>query len=134
MATERKTLLIVDDDNDILEVLSEYFLKHDYDVILAHDGDEAVQLLKYKAIDLVITDIRMPKMNGLSLLKHIRTQSNSLPVILMTGYELSRTELSCLSYQADAYITKPFTSEYLHNVIKRLITEGSQIEKRFISR
>jgi len=134
MATEKKTLLIVDDDNDILEVLSEYFLKQGYDVILAHTGDEAVQLLKYKAIDLVITDIRMPKMNGLSLLKHIRTKSNSLPVILMTGYELSRTELSCLSYQADAYISKPFTSEYLHNVIKRLITEGSQIEKRFISR
>ena len=133
MATERKTLLIVDDDDDILEVLSVYFLKQGYDVILAHDGDEAVQLLKYKAIDLVITDIRMPKMNGLSLLKHIRTKSNSLPVILMTGYELSRTELSCLSYQADAYISKPFTSEYLHNVIKRLITEGSQIEKRFIS-
>ena len=133
MSAEKKTLLIVDDDNVILEVLSEYFLKQGYDVVLAHNGDEAVQLLKYKAIDLVVTDIRMPKMNGLSLLKHIRTKSSSLPVILMTGYELSRTELSCLSYPADAYITKPFTSEYLHNVIKKFIDEGTQVEKRFIS-
>jgi DNA-binding response OmpR family regulator len=120
---KKTTLLIVDDDNEILETLSEYFQAYGYETVLAPDGEIAVQLLKYKDIDIVITDIRMPKMNGLSLLKHIRTKTNSLPVILMTGYELSKAELACLSYQADAYITKPFSSEYLNNIIKKIIVE-----------
>ena len=123
MSAEKKTLLIVDDESVILDTLSEYFLRRGYDTVLAQDGEEAVQLLKYKNIDLVVTDIRMPKMNGLSLLKHIRTTFSGLPVILMTGYELSKAELAYMSYQADAYITKPFSQEYLLSLVKKIIVE-----------
>ena len=123
MELKKKALMIVDDDKEILELLSDFFINHGYETVLAQDGEEATQLLKYKTVNLVVTDVRMPKMNGLNLLKHIKINFKGLPVILMTGYELSKAELSNMAHQADAYITKPFLPEYLLILVKKIIVE-----------
>ena len=117
-----KKILIVDDEEHIRDILSEFLTEQGFEVMDAPNGEVALDLFETNSFDLVITDIRMPKMNGLELLSVVKSRDNSNPVVLMTGYDLSSNEISNCSYQADGYVLKPFNLKqllaYVHDLVK----------------
>jgi DNA-binding response OmpR family regulator len=107
------SVLVVDDDKTVRNAIVEYLAVYDIKCFQAYDSVEAIEMLHASTIDIAIVDVRMPKMNGLLLLKAIKSARPTFPVILMTGFELTKKEISSLPYKADAYITKPFSLKSL---------------------
>ena len=101
-------ILIVDDEKEIREMLSRHFRMLDYHIELAENGQEALDILAQKRFDVVISDIMMPVMNGVSLLREVRKQYPMIRVIMMTGYVTLVNALSCMRQQADTIVFKPF--------------------------
>ena len=106
-------ILIVEDEKEIREGVSEYLAEVGYSVISAEDGMQAIELFKNNKIDLVILDIMLPKINGLDVLKQIRNQHINCPVILLTAKDEISDKVTGLDYGADDYITKPFAIDEL---------------------
>ena len=100
-------ILVVDDEPQITRVLKTTLSSQGYGVRTASDGDEAVQLMKDWAPDLVITDLRMPNMSGLDLCRHLRARSR-VPIIVLSVKGEERTKVEALDAGADDYVTKPF--------------------------
>lgn len=101
-----KSLLIADDNKEIRELLSNYARKEGYKVDLAKDGEEALKLFKSKSYDLLILDIMMPYIDGLTLCKKIREES-TVPILLLTAKSEEYEKIMGLDSGADDYIVKP---------------------------
>jgi DNA-binding NtrC family response regulator len=114
-------ILIVDDEPLITRSLSEVLALSGYSVTTACDGKEALELLKKYMMDIVITDIRMPDIDGISLLKNIKITSPETPVILMTGYGSIESAVEAMRYGAYDYITKPIQDNEIKIVIERIM-------------
>ncbi|MBW1702225.1 MAG: response regulator [Deltaproteobacteria bacterium] len=110
-----KNILIVDDEKDMLVSLKEGFETYGeiFSVLLAEDGEKAVDKLKENVISLVVTDLRMPRMDGFSLLVHIMTHYPDIPVIIMTAYSRPVMERMAMKIGAVEYIEKPFRMDDL---------------------
>lgn len=100
-------LLIVDDEKEIREMLQRHFRLLGYNVLTAANGEDALLLLDKRLIDVVVSDIRMPVMDGVSLLREIRRQYPMIHVIMITGYVTLENALACMRNQADTCIFKP---------------------------
>ena len=116
-----KKVLIVDDDQEMLLSLEEGLSKYDetFSIATAEDGLGAVDELKNSTISLVVTDLKMPKMDGFSLLSHIMEHYPEIPVIIITGYSTSEMERLAREGGAIGYIAKPFM---IDDLAKRIIT------------
>lgn len=118
----KEKILIVDDDPDILDVLF-LTLREQYDVIMAHDGEEGLKLAQTKPVDLVILDYKMPKLDGrqvcLVLKKDILLQH--MPIIMLTGKGEIIDKVSGINAGADDYIVKPFEPQELLARIKMIL-------------
>lgn len=101
-----KKVLIADDEKEIVELLTLYLEKDDYEVLEAYDGFEALEILKNINVDAAIIDIMMPNMNGYELIKIIRKQYK-IPVIMMSAKSETSDKILGLELGADDYITKP---------------------------
>ena len=101
-------LLIVDDENEISELLKRHFEYLGYEVDTADGGVRALRVLESRRMDIVISDIRMPGMDGIELLEAIRTEYPMLRVIMITGYVTQENILACMRLGAEACIFKPF--------------------------
>lgn len=113
-------ILIVEDEKEIREGVSEYLAEVGYSVISAEDGMQAIELFKNNKIDLVILDIMLPKANGFVVLNKIRQESN-VPVIMLTAMSDDYTQIMSFDEKADDYITKPFSIIVLHKRIEALL-------------
>lgn len=129
---DRYSLLIVDDHDQIL-VLLQSILIDKYKIFTARNGNEALALLEDEKIDLVISDILMPGMDGLSLCRKIKDniQTSHVPVILLTAKAEIEDRIEGLQMGADSYIPKPFHPDHLFIRIEKLIKNREQIRKRF---
>ncbi len=108
-----KTVLIVEDDIEISDFLQQE-LSNYFHIEIANDGAEAIEVIEEKMPDLIITDIRMPNMDGFQLLAHIRKSSYQyLPVIMLTAVDTAETELKSIKRGADVYLPKPFDMRIL---------------------
>ncbi|MCP2518942.1 sigma-54 dependent transcriptional regulator [Candidatus Aminicenantes bacterium AC-708-M15] len=114
-------ILIVDDEKSILDLLSMVFKKEGYNVYTALSSQRALELLDERDIDLVITDIKMPGMSGLSLLTHIKENYPDVPVIMITAYGSTREAVQALKAGALDYITKPFDIDELKIVVRNAL-------------
>ena len=101
------TILICDDEKDIVSALEIYLRADGYDTVAAYNGREAVEKLRDREIHLVLLDIMMPEMDGISALAAIRQESN-VPVILLTARSEDTDKVLGLNVGADDYVTKPF--------------------------
>ena len=101
------TILICDDEKDIVSALEIYLRADGYDTVAAYNGREAVEKLREREIHLVLLDIMMPEMDGISALAAIRQESN-VPVILLTARSEDTDKVLGLNVGADDYVTKPF--------------------------
>ena len=122
------TLLIVEDDIDTNEALSEYLNEAGYQTISAHDGAEAISLFSDNCIDLVILDIMLPKITGLSVLNTIRKKSQ-VPILMLTAIEDEYTQASSFDCLADDYMTKPFSIVILGKRVAALLRRSGQIKE-----
>ncbi|MEI5908654.1 response regulator transcription factor [Bacillus spongiae] len=102
-----RTVLIVDDDQDIVMLISESLKFENYKTTYAHNGKEALEILQNKKIDIVILDIMMPHMDGIEVCKKIREVSN-IPILLLSAKDRDIDKIIGLEIGADDYITKPF--------------------------
>ncbi|WP_431520954.1 response regulator transcription factor [Clostridium paraputrificum] len=116
-------ILIVEDEEEIREGVSEYLSEVGFNVISAADGNQGVELFKKNKIDLVILDIMLPKANGFVVLNKIREESN-IPVIMLTAMSDDYTQIMSFDENADDYITKPFSVIVLHKRIEALLRRG----------
>ncbi|MCH3965446.1 MAG: response regulator transcription factor [Clostridium sp.] len=103
----KENILIIDDDNDIRNMIVNYFQKEGYPVYNASDGEEGLQILKSKSVSLIILDIMMPKMDGYTMLSKLR-EFSSLPVILLTAKDQQMDKIRGFIAGCDDYIVKPF--------------------------
>ena len=105
---EKKRLLLVDDDPQILNMLGDILAESGYSLTFSADGEAALKKLEEEEFQLVISDVRMPGIDGFELLKTIKERFNNTKVILMTGYTDDYDISDALILGADDYITKPF--------------------------
>lgn len=103
------SLLIVDDESEIREMLSRHFRYQGYDVTTAVDGKDALEKLAAKKIDILISDIMMPEVNGVELLRHVRADYPMVRPIMITGHVTLDNALACIRYGADSCVFKPIT-------------------------
>jgi two-component system, OmpR family, KDP operon response regulator KdpE len=109
-------ILVVDDEPQITRVLKTTLTSLGYATRTAADGNEALQIMKNWPPDLLITDLRMPNMDGLDLCRHVRAKSQ-IPIIVLSVRGEERTKVEALDAGADDYVTKPFsTNEFLARV------------------
>jgi len=101
------TILVCDDDKEIVKAIAIYLEKEGYKVLKAYNGDEAIKLVKENLIHLLILDIMMPKKDGIETLKEIRIEK-SLPVIMLSAKSEDEDKINGLNLGADDYVTKPF--------------------------
>jgi CheY-like chemotaxis protein len=125
-------ILLVDDDNGIRNMLDTFLKAHGYSVDTAEGVDAALGLMESNDYDIMLIDKNMPRIDGnreggLDLLRHVRSQSLSSEVIMMTGYPTVETAIEALKLGAFDYIPKPFSLEYLQLKISRLLQYKSFI-------
>ncbi len=120
-----ETVLAVDDRTDSLKFLREYVLEpNGYKMLQARNGADALEMILSKKIDLVISDLVMPKMGGLELLESMREQDLDIPIILMTFHGSEGTAVRAFRLGARDYIIKPFAIDEMLHAIDRALTES----------
>ncbi|MBF0458490.1 MAG: response regulator [Nitrospirae bacterium] len=118
---EKQSILIVDDEPDILKALSDTFIG-DYDVHKASSASEAMEILKNKNIDLILTDQRMPGMTGSELLADVEASYPHMGKILLTGYsDISSTVDAINKGNVDKYLTKPWDNDKLRRIVMEVL-------------
>ena len=111
MVNSGKKVIIIDDEQDITNTLSRYFNRKDkFELDTFTNPVNALEAIKQGNYDLVLTDIMMPEMDGIELLKKIKEEKPELPVVMMTAYSTIDKILECDKLGATDYITKPFIS------------------------
>src|SRR3984957_6291485 len=108
----KQNILVVDDEAQITRVLKTALSTQGYGIRTASDGDDAIQLMKSWMPDLIVTDLRMPHMDGLELCRHVRKESR-IPIIVLSVKGEETIKVEALDAGADDYITKPFSVKEL---------------------
>ena len=117
-------ILIVDDEARMLRVLELMLQKMGHDISCASNGMEALQSLQETAVDLVVSDLRMPGMDGIELLNQLRAQGNNVPFIIMTAHGTIQSAVESMKLGACDYILRPFDMEALELSINRILATG----------
>ena len=104
-------ILIAEDDATIANSLKKKFAEENIDILIANNGDEALEMLVENSFDALLLDWRMPKKNGLEVCKILRENKNQIPIILLTAVIDIDNKVEALNVGADDYITKPFSFE-----------------------
>ncbi len=130
----KPTLLLVDDNEEILEFLVEE-LQDNYQLLKALNGMAALQLLAEETVQLVVSDVLMPEMDGFELCSRLKTEVefSHIPIILLTAKNTLQSKIQGLELGADAYIEKPFSPAHLKAQISNLLTNRNKIKDYFAS-
>jgi two-component system alkaline phosphatase synthesis response regulator PhoP len=120
---EKKTILVVDDEQDLLDLIEYNLEKAGFDVLKAENGLQGMELIRNEAPDLILLDIMMPEMNGMEMVRAIRNDDefNQVPVIFLTAREDEKTEITALDKGGDDYVTKPISPQKLTSRIKAVL-------------
>ncbi len=129
---DRPTLLVVDDHVEILDFIVDDLSEH-YDVLQAENGKHAMDILTAHPVQLVVSDVMMPEMDGYELCRRIKSdvEYSHIPVILLTAKNTLKSKIEGLEHGADAYIEKPFSPEHLQAQISSLLANRNKIRAYF---
>ena len=122
---EQKIILIVDDEEALREGLGRVLEDEGYKVIAAGSGEQALAMLPNHHVDLILTDIRMPGMSGLELLKKVREINRTLGVIILTGYGEIESYIEAMNFGAMEYVNKPFKMNELKFIVNKILNRSS---------
>lgn len=131
--TEEKPLLLVVEDHPDLQDYIYGILSSEYQIIQAENGKNGLEKAQTYIPNLIISDVMMPKMNGITLCKHLKNdiRTSHIPVVLLTAKTTEEDKLTGLESQADDYLTKPFNTRELRIRIKNLITIREKMQEKF---
>jgi DNA-binding response OmpR family regulator len=115
----KKVLLVVDDEENIRLLYKEELSEEGYDVMLAESGSEAIKIVKENNVDLVILDIKMPKIDGIETLRQIKEEKRDLPVVLCSAYGEYKQDFC--TWASDAYIVKSANLAELKSIVRNII-------------
>nr|MBN2277348.1 sigma-54-dependent Fis family transcriptional regulator [candidate division Zixibacteria bacterium] len=121
MTKDKPSILVVDDAVDTLEILQRNLSSQGYQVFTATGVMEAIQFLKGTPVDLVITDLKMPKVSGLDLIRHVRENIRDTEVMMITGHATVTGAVKAVKSGAEEYLPKPFTDEELFTAVRRVL-------------
>ena len=127
MPENERTILVVDDEVNMRKVLAAMLRREGYAVLTACDGVEALDLLNKTAVDVVLSDLNMPNLDGMSLLKQVTDDFNGLPVIILTAHGTVDNAVEAIKVGAFDYMTKPFDKDELRLVIEKA-TKTAQLQ------
>jgi DNA-binding NtrC family response regulator len=119
---KKPLILVVDDDKELLKNLGSKIKRWGFDCLTACDGIEALEVLKDNPVDLVLTDQQMPKMDGLTLLKEIKSKHGGVPFIMLTAFGTVDKAVLSIRHGADDYLQKPYDPDNLLATIKRSLS------------
>ena len=124
---DKPTLLLVDDNHEVLMILKNIFIK-EYNIILASDGEQAIEKCNQHFPNLVISDVMMPKIDGFELCAILKKnlQTCFIPVILLTAKSQIESQIEGIELGADAYLTKPFDVKLLKTNVRNLLNKSKQ--------
>jgi excisionase family DNA binding protein len=119
----RPRILVVDDEEGIRDLLAKTLQLAEYDVDLAEDGRAALERLQLMPYDLLITDLRMPGVDGITVIREARRLKADLPVIIITGYSTEATAIEAIDLGVQGYLTKPFRVPRVLNAAAKALGE-----------
>jgi len=119
--SKKTRILVVDDSPDTLEVLKRNLESTGYLVFTAPGAVEGIKIIESSPVDLVITDLKMPEVNGLSLVRHIQSNYKKTGVMMITGYPSIEGAVEAVKLGAEEYLSKPFTDEELFSAVRRVL-------------
>lgn len=131
----KETILLVDDDKDLLDLLSLKLGKEDFKILIAEDGKSGLEMVKRKKPDLVVLDVNMPKMNGMEVCKELRSddKTKDVSIIMLTERSEEVDRVLGLEFGADDYLTKPFSPRELilriRSIFKRVYGRKTPVNK-----
>ncbi|HJO48169.1 MAG TPA: sigma-54 dependent transcriptional regulator, partial [Candidatus Scalindua sp.] len=129
----KQTVLIVDDQESIRLALSRMLSKEGYEVLLADEGEKALVILREKKVNVILSDLKMPKMNGLQLLKASKLVKPEVEVILITAHGTIEKAVGAMKDGAYYFITKPFKKLIITNMIKKAVEKQALVvENRYL--
>lgn len=121
---DKPSILVVDDELLIRDLLYDFFSGQGWDIAVAENGEKALDVLRAREVDVLLTDIKMPEMDGLTLTSKVKTTHPDLPVILMTGYPSVETAVTALRAKAQDYVIKPFNLNQLFKMVEAALGRG----------
>src|SRR4029434_7457863 len=133
---ETPTLLVADDDPAVRQSLERMLAREGYTVVLAHDGQAALQRLRQGGVDLLLSDLRMPGLTGLELLREVKAAVPDVDVILLTAFGTVEEAVTAMKEGAADFLTKPFQRGQLIRVIRKalerreLIAQNVALQRR----
>ncbi|TDW48017.1 DNA-binding NtrC family response regulator [Flavobacterium sp. 270] len=126
MSLKKKNILVVDDDYNTLDLIQRHLKPFSYHIYKASSVNEAVEVLEYTSIDLLITDLNMPEINGLELIKYSKEHYPLLPKLVITGMPTINNAVEAVRSGALDYLTKPFTGNELFQAIETSFLKGEK--------
>ena len=125
---DKKKILIVDDEKPIVEILTYNLQKEGYETIEAYDGEQAITLALTQKLDLILLDIMLPKVDGLTVCKRIRHTLSNVPILILSAKDEEIDKILGLELGADDYITKPFSVRELMARVKANLRKSEVIQ------
>ena len=128
------TILVVDDESRMRKLIKDFLVKNNYNILEAEDGERALKVYNENKnkIKLILLDVMMPKLDGWSVLRQIRQENKSLPIVMLTARAEEQDELFGFELGVDEYITKPFSPKILvarvEAILKRTIPETKELK------
>ena len=123
------TILLIDDEEDILAVLREYFEEKGYRVLTASTGEEGIEIARREPLDMALVDLRLPGANGTQVVEEIRRMDADLPVVIITAYPSFESAVKAIRARVYDYVVKPFQMSYLGMVVEKAIQEYQIAQK-----
>ncbi|MDZ4785508.1 MAG: sigma-54 dependent transcriptional regulator [bacterium] len=127
MLEQRKKILIVDDEAGVRDSLR-LLLKSTYEVLIAEDGEQALQQVEQGCPDLVLLDLILPKIDGIEALRNIKEKNPNIPIVILTGTNTVRTAVQAMKYGAVDYIGKPFDIDELKTIISAAVSKPAELK------
>lgn len=118
---EKHTILLVDDDKEFRKAMTRVFEKSGYAITVAADGNEALDALSDNEFDLVISDLRMPNLDGVELMEELRRQGLATPIIFLTAFGEVESYMDLMNLGAFEYVNKPVKSRKILEIAQRAI-------------
>ncbi len=127
---ESPSILVVDDELLIRDLLYDFFHDQGWNITVAESGRKALDIMQEKQFDVVLTDLRMPSMDGMALTSQVQQDYPDIPVVIMTGYPSVESAVAALRTRVADYITKPFNvNDLFKRVLAHLPKEGERADQ-----
>ncbi|MBK7141015.1 MAG: response regulator [bacterium] len=124
--TQQPSLLVVDDELLIRDLLYDFFTGQGWSIAVAENGEKALQVMKNRSIDVVLTDVRMPEMDGMTLVGELRQHHPEIPVVIMTGFPSVDSAVGALRNRVYDYVIKPFNINQLCKTLEAALKDAQK--------